>query len=199
MRIVNGNRSQNAMVWFQLPFRTKIIRDGRMNDLRAMLETYAEDHPKPWHSYSYCRIDEVHAENDKLVVTIGFQHRSSWQDLPGILNAKAELMCHVLEYGKQHGINYEDLPTRQLMYYAGRLKNGGYREHRDSLHEPENIINDEEERSVGLNIINDEEERSVGLGLRRRGAKQTSSTTSSARTEADDIFLSQMKRSHDDD
>jgi hypothetical protein len=150
-----------------------------MDDLRAMLETYANDHPKQWHSYSYCRIDEVHAEKDKLVVTIGFQHRSSWQDLVAILNAKQNLMCYVLEYGKKHEINYEDLPTRQLMYYAGRLKNGGYREHRDSLHERDNIINDDNEM----------------MGLRRR-TKQTSSTPS-AHSEADDIFLSNIQRLND--
>lgn len=181
MRIVNGNRSQNAVVWFQLPFRTKILRDGRMDALRAMLEQYAQDHPKQWHSYSYCRIDKVHAENDKLVVTVGFQHRSSWQDLAGILNAKSELMCHVLEYGKKNELNYEDLPTRQLMYYAGRLKQGGYKEHRDSLHEPENIVNDQED--------------DVGIGLRRR-TKQAS--LASTHTDANEMFLSQVKRSHCD-
>lgn len=179
MRIVNGNRSQNAVVWFQLPFRTKILREGRMDALRNMLENYAKDHPRQWHSYSYCRIDEVHSENDKLVVTIGFQHRSSWQDLAGILNAKSELMCYVLEYGKKHEINYEDLPTRQLMYYAGRLKEGGYTEHRDSLHQRGNIINDDE--------VN------FGSGMRRR-THQTSST--SLHADADDMFLSQVQQSH---
>jgi len=144
-----------------------------------MLEQYAKDHPRQWHSYSYCRIDELHAENDKLVITFGFQHRSSWQDLVSILNAKSELMCHVLEYGKKREINWEDMPARQLLYYAGRLRNGGYTEYRDSLHERDNIITDE---AVPFD-----------MGLLRR-SKET--LTSTAHTEADNLFLSQVHQSH---
>lgn len=181
MRIVNGNRSPNAMVWFYLPFRTRILREGRLDALKAFMEQYANDHPRQWHSYSYCRFDTIIGEKDKLIATIGFQHQSSWQDLVGILTAKEELVCSILEYGRKHGINYEELPTRQLMYYAGQLKKGGYDEYRDSLHDPSNIINDD----------------GATIDLRFR---QRSPTIRESRSEGSDglnaTFLSNLQASH---
>jgi len=139
MRIVNGNRSPDAIVWFQFPFHISILEDGKFDALRAGLEQYARDNPRSWHSFSYCRVDEVHIELEKLVITIGFQHRSAWQELPKILMSKADLMCTTYKIGKSLGVNYDEMPKRELLYYAGVLKSGGVKDYRTNLHDSANI------------------------------------------------------------
>ena len=139
MRIMNGARSPDAMVWFQFPYRANLMEDDNINKVKQALDKYARDNPRNWHSFSYFRVDEVHPDIEKFVVTIGMQHRSSWQDLPTILEAKAQCMCWLLEYGRQLGINYDQLPKRDLLYFAGSLKEGGVNKHRYQLHDPSNI------------------------------------------------------------
>ena len=139
MRIINGARSPNAAVWFQFAYRPNLMEDGNIDKVKAALEQYAKDNPRNWRSYSYFRVDEVHPELEKLVVTIGMQHRSSWQDLVRILEAKAAVMCFLMEYSRKLGIIYDELPRRELMYYAGALKDGGVNQHRFQLHNPSNI------------------------------------------------------------
>ena len=78
MRIINMSRSPNAMVWFVMPFKTCILQDGRLEKLRMWLDLYAKDNPRQWHSFVYCRVDELQSHIDKLLITIGLQHRSNW-------------------------------------------------------------------------------------------------------------------------
>lgn len=139
MRIMNGARSPDAAVWFQFPYRANLMEDGNMDKLKAALEVYARENPRSWHSFSYFRVDEVHPHLEKLVVTIGLQHRSSWQDLVAVLEAKAKVMCWLMEYSRKLGLIYDELPQRDIMYYGGVLKEGGVSQHRFQLHNPSNI------------------------------------------------------------
>ncbi|KAL3917070.1 MAG: hypothetical protein SGILL_004884, partial [Bacillariaceae sp.] len=139
MRIINGARSPNALVWWQFPYRPNLMEDNNIDRIKAALEQYASDNPRNWHSFSYFRVDEVHPGKEKLVVTVGMYHRSSWQDLVTILEAKSACMCWLLEYGRQLGVNWDELPRRDLLYYAGQLKQGGVKTHRFQLHDPSNI------------------------------------------------------------
>lgn len=111
----------------------------KITQLKGMLDQYAKDKPRRWHSFAYCRADGVYIEKEKVVVTIGFQHRESWQDLGSILFDKAELKCFCYEASKKLGIDYDELPKRELLYYAGVLKSGKADQYRKSLHSPENI------------------------------------------------------------
>ena len=114
--------------------------DGNMDKIKAALEQYARDNPRNWHSFGYFRVDEVHPDIEKLVVTVCMQHRSAWQDLVRILEAKAAIMCWLMEYCRKMGVLYDQLPQRELMYYAGNLKDGGVQKHRFELHNPNNIV-----------------------------------------------------------
>ena len=117
-----------------------------MTALEAFLENYAKMHPHKWHSCSYVRADEFHPDVEKVVITIGFQSRSSWQDLGGIYFSKSDLMAATVDYGRQHGIIYEPaivyegLPQRQLHYQAGKLQQGEVWSHRAHLIAPSNIL-----------------------------------------------------------
>ena len=183
MRIMNGARSPNALVWFQFPYRPTLMENGNFQKLQSAMEAYVKDNPRQWHSFSYMRVDEVHPSIEKLVVTFAVQHRSSWQDLAGILMAKAHLMCWTLEYGRNLGVNYDELPRRDLMYFAGSLKEGEVRDHRFKLHDNANITNSG--FPVALHTIpEDTPEESV------KSPKRVSSP--------EDSFLVRMKESYQD-
>lgn len=139
LRIVNGNRAPNAVVWFQLPFHISILENEKIETLKGYLDKYAKDNPREWHSFLYCRVDEYKVEKEKVVITMGFQHRSSWQDLARILMSKSELIASVYRTVKNMNIIYEELPKRDLLYYAGSLKDGGVKDYRRDLHQRENL------------------------------------------------------------
>ena len=140
MRIINGNRSPNALVWYQLPFQISVLEDDKLTSLKAFLDGYAKLHPHKWHSCAYCRADNFYPDIEKVVVTIGFQARSSWQDYGGLLSAKSELVAATIEYGRKQRINYEELPKRQLQYKAGVLRKGAVSKFRAELHDASNMI-----------------------------------------------------------
>ena len=173
MRIVNANRSPNAVVWMQFPFHPSILKQDKLPLLRAALDKYAKERPRQWHSFAYCRVDKVDIEHEKLVITIGFQSRSSWQDLGRILSARADLMCFVLEWSKEYGVAYDEMPRRELLYYAGALKSGKVGEYRQALHNPDNIV----DRSPEAGEEKDKENFDVD------------------QTEANALFLSQLQQS----
>lgn len=131
-----------SAVWFQFAYRPNLMQDGNMDKIKAALEEYARDNPRDWHSFGYFRVDEVHPDIEKLVVTIGMQHRSAWQDLVRVLEAKAAVSCWLMEYSRKLGVLYDELPKREVMYYAGNLRDGSVRQHRYQLHDPTNITND---------------------------------------------------------
>lgn len=139
MRIVNGNRSPNAMVWFQMPYNHSILDEEKFSSFKAFLEAYAKLHPNKWHSMSYVRKDLYTPAKELVTITVGFQSRFSWQDLMGVYYAKSDLIAAVIEYGRKEGINYEELPVRQFHYQAGALKQGAVWKHRGQLHLAGNI------------------------------------------------------------
>ncbi len=140
LQIVNGNRAPDAMVWFQLPFHISILENDMIETLKKYLANYAKDHPRDWHRFVYCRVDDYKVEKEKVVITMGFQHRSSWQDLGCILMSKSELIAFVYQTGKNMGVIYEELPKRDLLYFAGALTDGGVKDYRRALHKSENLM-----------------------------------------------------------
>ena len=154
------------------------MEDGNIDKIKAALEGYARDNPHNWHSFGYFRVDEVHPDIEKLVVTIGMQHRSAWQDLVRILEAKALIMCWLMEYSRKLGVLYDELPKRELMYYAGNLKDGGVRQHRFQLHNPTNIT------SGGFN------------NMAPQATPGSPTFATNPKTPSDARFLDHLKHSH---
>ena len=192
MRIVNGNRSPNAMVWFQLPFNLSILEEEKMSSLRAFLDAYAKLHPHKWHSCAYCRADEFHPDVEKIIVTLGFQARSSWQDLGLIFMIKSELAAAAIEYGRQQGINYVELPQRQFHYKAGTLGRGDVWKHRADLHTPENIIS----HAPASSDKNEKGTPVARSNMSRNELPLSGVEAASNELSPDALFLSRLQESH---
>ena len=205
MRIVNGNRSPNAMVWFQLPFNQTVMEKENMASLKAFLDNHAKLHPHKWHSCAYVRADEFCPEIEKVFITIGFQSRSSWQDLTGIYYSKSEVVAATVEYSRRQGIIYEELPQRQFHYQAGSLQKGGVWRHRAQLHSPSNILSFGDNTSskpekIYTTTSNDAHEESTpkaGAGMRRDEQMVTSLDDESIQDiSPNTLFLSRLQGSH---
>lgn len=87
----------------------------------------------------FCRVQTLHVELEQAVISFAFQHQSAWQDIGRILLTKAELLCFVYELSKSLGVSYDELPKRELLYYAGYLKEGSSQGYRKNLTNGDNI------------------------------------------------------------
>lgn len=141
MRIVNGNRSLNAIISFDIPFHISIANEqkDKLIKLRSLLEKYVRDFPNHWKCVIYCRVGQLDVELEKASIDIAFQHQSSWQDLGRIMVAKADLICHVYELSKILEASYSHTPKPKLLYYGGSLKDGRIKDYRKDLTTFDNI------------------------------------------------------------
>eukprot|EP00977_Amphora_coffeiformis_P018955 scaffold6807_cov220-Amphora_coffeaeformis.AAC.23 len=140
LRIVNCNRSPNAIFVLKLDFKLALIDDDKLKELRAFLDSYVKQHPNEWNTVIYCRVADINYREELVEVTIGVQSRFPWQELGRIAKAKALLRTKVYKFGRDAGLNYDELPSRKLNYDAGRLREGGTIRNRSDLHKPTNIV-----------------------------------------------------------
>ena len=197
MRIVNGNRSPHALVWFQLPYKLNVLEEEKMGALKAFLEGYAKLHPDKWHSCSYCRADLFEPDIEKVVISIGFQARCSWQDLVGLYFMKSDLMAATIAYGRQIGINYEELPQRHFQYNAGKLRRGGVWKHRAQLHGASNILSaDEQVNGASGSDPHEQETPRAHSNLTRDEEPLHDDGGGRTQLVADALFLSRLQGSH---
>ena len=141
LRIVNGNRSPNAVIQLDVPFHIAMAfeKKDKLEVLRSLLEKYVRAFPNHWKCLMYCRISELNVEMEKATVGVAIQHQSSWQDLGRIMTAKADLVCYLYEISKSLDVTYVNLPKQKLLYYAGLLKDGKPYEYQKCLTRIDNI------------------------------------------------------------
>jgi hypothetical protein len=184
MRIVNGNRSPNALVYFQFPFHISALDNDRakLKVLMKRLDQYAKDYPRRWRSFAYLLINKFEIEKEQISAIIAFHNRKSWQDLTAILFDKSDLVGYVYDTSRQLGICYDELPSRKLLYYAGDLKTGKVFDYRKDLHAAENIC-----------------DRNTAENISERSTEHTNLDAEVADgflNQADHTFLAQLRASH---
>lgn len=141
LRIVNANRSPNAVVTFQFPVHISIVAEkkDKMELLCSALDKYVREHPNHWKCFVYCRVNELRVELEQAILGIGLQHQCSWQDLGRILQTKADLFCYLFDASRSLGVNYQGLPDRGIMYYGGKINNGDDNDYRVNLTNAKNV------------------------------------------------------------
>lgn len=162
LRVVNGNRSPNAIIVLQLPYKLALIDEKKLPALRKFVDTYIKGQPSDWRSLVYCRVAEIDYPAERVDIVFGIQSRYAWQDLGRIAKAKALLKTEIYIFGRDRKINYDELPRRELVYDAGRLRRGGTIKDRSLLHDPSNIISHESEEIVtNTRSISNEERETI--------------------------------------
>jgi small-conductance mechanosensitive channel len=115
-RIVNLQRSTNAIVQFELRLSIKILKDDKLNKFREALEEYVNDRPRIWDSFAFCRHDLFDPDFGFVLFTLAFRHRLTWQSAARINLGRADLMRFIYELCIEMGIQYETpIPQRHII------------------------------------------------------------------------------------
>lgn len=140
LRIVNGNRSPDAIVVLHLSYKLALIDDHKLSSLRSCVASYIKQYPNEWSKIIYCRVKDIDYAAEKVEVSLSIQSRHAWQDLGRIAKNKALLKTAIYEFGRDTKLIYEELPHRKLVFNAGVLKDGATTTNRSALHHRDNIL-----------------------------------------------------------
>lgn len=122
-RIINCNRSPNAIVVIEMPIHLSIFQGTKLKLFKAALEKFVKDRPRTWECLQFCRQDSIDANNDEVVVTLSFRHRNSWQDSGRILMNRATLLRYIHKTTEKLGVTYTSPTLKRLLFQGGELGN----------------------------------------------------------------------------
>jgi hypothetical protein len=103
-RIVNCQRSPNALVTVHIEFRPDVSEDD-VEKFVVALEAFVGDRPRIWDSLVYFQCESINSGDGIIKYTLRVRHTKTWQDAPQILASKAELLKFCSETTKAMGIN----------------------------------------------------------------------------------------------
>jgi hypothetical protein len=149
-RIVNCNRSPNAVVVFDLLLHICLIEEDKAQVYVSAIEQFIRDHPRIWECVVFFRYDKFDADNEQAFCRIAVRHRNSWQDAGRILRDKGELQKFIYQLGKSMAVNFDSPPARRLIYTGGTLKSGQVETYKRGLLTPTNIRNNIIREEPGL-------------------------------------------------
>lgn len=121
-RIVNLQRSTNAIVQFELRLSINILKDDKLNKFRDALEEYVNDRPRIWDSFAFCRHDLFDADFGFVLFTLAFRHRLTWQSAARINLGRADLMRFIYELTVEMEIQYETPTPQRLIIHETKTK-----------------------------------------------------------------------------
>ncbi|KAL7573195.1 hypothetical protein ACA910_018852 [Epithemia clementina (nom. ined.)] len=119
-RIVNCNRSPNAIVEVDFYSNLSILEGKKLVEFRTALERYVKDHPRTWEAVAFIRHDKYDADVGKISMRIAVRHRYSWQDAARILINRGLLLRFLHELGNRLNIHFETPVCRRLQYQGGQ-------------------------------------------------------------------------------
>jgi hypothetical protein len=140
-RIVNCNRSPNAVVVFDLMLHICVIEDDKAQVYVSAIEQIIHDHPRIWECVVFFRYDKFDADNEQAFCRIAVRHRNSWQDACRILRDKGELQKCIYQLSKSMVVNFDSPPARRVIYTDGTLRNGQVEKYERGLLAPTSIPN----------------------------------------------------------
>lgn len=124
-RIVNCNRSPNAVVVFDLMLHICLLQDENAATFVAAIEKYIAQHPRIWDCMVLFRFDRFDADMEQVYCRVGVRHRNSWQDAARILRDNGELQKFIYQLGETMDVNFDSPPARRLVYSGGTLLKSG--------------------------------------------------------------------------
>jgi len=110
-RIVNYNRSPNALVTLKLRFC--LAPPEQIVVFREAIESFVEDQPRQWNQIMFFRCDNIDKDLMVMEYTLRVRHTKAWQDAASIQMNRSELFEFCFELGEKLGINF-DPPIRSL-------------------------------------------------------------------------------------
>jgi hypothetical protein len=116
----------NAVVLFKLRLGIKILQEEKWKALEEELKRYVEDNPRIWDSLLFIRhdhiggisetpgVDPLDADYRFVILSLSFQHRSSWQYSMRIMIHRGELFRRIYEICRELDVQYDIAEPRRL-------------------------------------------------------------------------------------
>lgn len=92
MRIVNCNRSPNALVAFKFTTDISILEDEGEEELKRAFEMYVRQFPDRWQSLEFFGAHEIDSSNKYVVFSAAFKHYDTWQNASRIMRHRGEML-----------------------------------------------------------------------------------------------------------
>jgi small-conductance mechanosensitive channel len=108
-RIVNANRSPNALVTLTMYFMDSATEE-QIAVFRDTVESFVQDRPRIWDSILFFRCESINQDLGMMEYSLRIRHTTSWQDCASILMNKSEVLKFGFETGKKLKINYDSPP-----------------------------------------------------------------------------------------
>lgn len=112
LRIVNCNRSPNALISFTLDFNLPKVDEEKLKFFREELEHYLRERPRIYEALMVFRCELVDTNRELIQYSVRVRHMRSWQDAPVVLHNRGELLWFSTELGRQLGINKSQVPIQ---------------------------------------------------------------------------------------
>lgn len=109
LRIINCARSPKANLNFLLKFPIHTSY-AKLQIFKSALEKFVKARPREWARFSAFRATRVEADQGFVEYIVIGQHRESWQNLPALLESKAQVSSFALELSKKMDMRYVSPP-----------------------------------------------------------------------------------------
>jgi hypothetical protein len=110
LRVVNCNRSPDAMINIDLKFDLSKLNKSKMELFRLEVEQYLVDRPRVYKGIAFFRCEILDHSIEMAQFQLCVRHSRTWQDAPIVLFNRGELMMHCMELGEKLGINIVKVP-----------------------------------------------------------------------------------------
>jgi len=104
-RIINSNRSPNAIVCVYLKFAIFVPYE-RIMFFKTVVESFVKDRPTEWMSFLAFRATRLESDHGFIEYVVVLQHVEKWQNVGPINQSKANVASFCLEVQKRLGMRY---------------------------------------------------------------------------------------------
>lgn len=122
-RIVNLQRSSNAIVFIEMKFDISIFNNDNLAKYKSMLEDYMQEYTRSWECINFIRHDEIDADYCSVLVRFSFRHRYSWQYATRIMINRADLVRYMYNKGIELNIHWLSSVPIRAIYDGGNIEN----------------------------------------------------------------------------
>ena len=119
-RIINGARSQKAVLFFLLKFHLDVPFE-KIEIFKAAVEKFVKARPREWLSLLGFRATRVEADLGFIEYIAVLQHRDNWQNIGALLQSKAILQSFCLELQKKMDMRFKSPPLPVDLKVTGGL------------------------------------------------------------------------------
>jgi len=129
------------VIIFKVKLHLDILEGNNLKTLTEELQTYVRNNPRIWASMIFIRQDfiggistepgtvwspnSLDADYKFVIMTLCFQHRTSWQSAARIMIHRGDLIHHMYKICVRLGVQYDDPAPRRVEFLQDSRKEKG--------------------------------------------------------------------------